>query len=144
MITNCRPTGLQTSALRLPLLVALFAALLQPAIKPTQGADDLAQRWGHSAHGKAWDEGPRSRPWLMEGIGRTPFPVTSKHPEVQQWFDQGHTLLHGFWYFEAERAFRWCIKLDPDCAMAYWGLARCRVRTQDGLDRARAFLKEAL
>jgi hypothetical protein len=54
----------------------------------------------------------------MEGIGQTNFPVSSSHPEVQKWFDQGHTLLHGFWYFEAERSFRWCLKLDPDCAMA--------------------------
>jgi peroxiredoxin len=32
--------------------------------------------------------------------------------------------LHSFWFEEAERSFRWCLKLDPDCAMAYWGLAR--------------------
>ena len=32
------------------------------------------------------------------------------------WFDQGNTLLHNYWYFEAERAFRWCLKLDPDNA----------------------------
>lgn len=46
-------------------------------------------------------------------------------PEVQEWFDQGNTLLHSFWFEEAERSFRWCLKLDPDCAMAYWSLARC-------------------
>src|SRR5260221_10426625 len=85
-------------------------------------AEKSIEQWGHSLHGQAWDEGPRSRPWVMEGIGHTHFPVTSKNPDVQAWFDQGHTLLHGFWFFEAERAFRWCVKLDPDCAMAYWGL----------------------
>ena len=51
----------------------------------------------------------------------THFPVTTSHPEVQEWFDQGHTLLHGFWPFEAERSFRWCIKLDPNCAMERTG-----------------------
>ena len=79
---------------------------------------------GHSLHGEAFDAGPRQKPWLMEGIGSSHFPITTRNPEVQQWFDQGHTLLHSFWFYEAERAFRWCLKLEPDNAMAYWGLAR--------------------
>jgi hypothetical protein len=66
----------------------------------------------------------RQRPWHMEGIGKTHFPITTKVPEEQEWFDQGNTLLHSFWFEEAERSFRWTLKLDPDCAMAYWGLAR--------------------
>lgn len=96
--------------------------------------------WGHSHRGSNYDEGPRSRPWVMDGIGSTHFPITTSNPEVQKWFDQGNTLLHGFWQFEAERAFRWCLKLDPECAMAYWGLARC---TQ-GSSRGRGFLREAV
>ena len=79
---------------------------------------------GHSKHGSAFDSGMRQKPWRMEGIGTTHFPITTKVPEVQEWFDQGNTLLHNFWFEEAERSFRWCLKLDPDCAMAYWGLAR--------------------
>ena len=31
-------------------------------------------------------------------------------------FDRGVTLLHSFWYYEAERAFRWCNKLEPENA----------------------------
>ena len=80
---------------------------------------------GHSQHGSAFDTGLRQKPWKMEGIGHTHFAITTKVPEVQVWFDQGNTLLHSFWFEEAERSFRWCLKLDPDCAMAYWGLARC-------------------
>ena len=80
---------------------------------------DAQQDWGKSHHGSHYDQGPRSKPWIFEGIGQTHFPITSSHPEVQEWFDQGNTLLHGLWQFEAERAFRWCLKLDPDCAMAY-------------------------
>ena len=72
---------------------------------------------------KVMDGGPYRRPWKMEGIGKSHFPVTSSHPEVQQWFDQGITLAHSFWWFEAKRSFRWCLRLDPDCAMAYWALA---------------------
>ena len=80
---------------------------------------------GHSRHGTAFDSGLRQRPTKMEGIGHTHFPITTRVPEVQEWFDQGNTLLHSFWFEEAERTFRWCLKLDPECAMAYWSLARC-------------------
>jgi len=100
-----------------------------------------AAGWGHSHFGANYDEGPRARPWEMDGIGKTHFPVSSTHPEVQKWFDQGHTLLHGYWYFEAERSFRWCLKLDPDCAMAYWGLSRC---CQQDPERSAGFLNQAL
>ena len=79
---------------------------------------------GHSSHGTAFDSGLRQRPWKMDGIGHSHFPITTTVPEVQEWFDQGNTLLHSFWYEEAERSFRWCLKLDTNCAMAYWGLAR--------------------
>jgi peroxiredoxin/tetratricopeptide (TPR) repeat protein len=94
---------------------------------------------GHSAHGAAFDIGPRQKPWVMEGIGVAPFPITTRNPEVQQWFNQGNALLHSFWFYEAERSFRWCLKLEPDNAMAYWGLARAT----DG-DRAADFLREAV
>jgi peroxiredoxin/tetratricopeptide (TPR) repeat protein len=75
----------------------------------------------------------------MEGIGVAHFPITTKNPEVQKWFDQGNELLHSFWYFEAERSFRWCLKLEPDNAMAYWGLARAagdEKRSQDMIREA--------
>jgi len=94
---------------------------------------------GHSAHGSAFDIGPRQKPWVMEGIGVAPFPISTKNPEVQRWFNQGNALLHSFWFYEAERSFRWCLKLEPDNAMAYWGLARAT----EG-DRAADFLREAV
>ncbi len=108
---------------------------------------------GHSSRGSAFDSGMRTRPWLMEGIGQAPFPITSKNPEVQKWFDQGNALLHSFWFEEAERSFRWCLKLDPGCAMAYWSLARCgfnwfTVRPpyfdDKQFDRYKVFLREAV
>ena len=97
----------------------LSTALLVFIALPKASADDSM---GHSRHGSAFDTGLRQKPWRMEGIGKAPFPITTKVPEVQEWFDQGNALLHSFWYEEAERSFRWCLKLDPDCAMAYWGL----------------------
>ncbi len=110
-------------------------------------ADDTM---GHSRHGSAFDTGLRQKPWRMEGIGSAHFPITTVVPEVQEWFDQGNALLQSFWYEEAERSFRWCLKLDPDCAMAYWGLARTGLSWSTGLSdfpdvkRYKDFLKEAV
>jgi len=105
-----------------PYRTLTLALILLPGTVTISTADDDP---GHSRHGTAFDSGLRQRPWKMEGIGHSHFPITTKVPEVQAWFDQGNTLLHSFWFEEAERSFRWCLKLDPDCAMAYWGLARC-------------------
>ena len=38
------------------------------------------------------------------------------------WFDQGLNLLHDFWDYESDRAFEQSIRVDPHCAMCYWGL----------------------
>jgi peroxiredoxin/tetratricopeptide (TPR) repeat protein len=126
-----------------PLLILGVAAMLvaPSAAQDGQTAAEAARERhlaGHSRFGEAFDEGPRERPVRMTGIGRAHFPITTSNPEAQMWFDQGHTLIHSFWYYEAERAFRWAAKLDPDAPMPYWGL----VRATSGA-RARAFMKEA-
>jgi tetratricopeptide (TPR) repeat protein len=58
---------------------------------------------------------------LLEGLGNHSFPVTSKNPEVQRWFDQGLMLTFGFNHDAAERSFLRATQLDPDCAMCWWG-----------------------
>jgi peroxiredoxin len=103
---------------------------------PQSTSDQIKQ--GHSHFGKAYDSGPRTKPYRMTGIGMAHFPITHKNPEVQIWFDQGNTLLHHFWDYEAERAFRWARKLEPENAMVYWGLARAA-----GGDRSKEFIREA-
>lgn len=77
----------------------------------------------HSMLGGAFDQGPRQQSRLMKGIGNVHFPVTTSKPEAQKFFDQGINYLYSFSWFESERAFRTAAKLDPDCAMAYWGMA---------------------
>jgi len=121
-------------------LVTVLFALTSFAAEPTvdlSASDKIKQ--GHSRHGESFDTGPRSRPWEMKDIGRAHFPITAKNPEVQKWFDQGNALLHSFWDFEAERTFRWCLKLEPENAMAYWGLARATSG-----DRSKQFIREAV
>lgn len=135
MTNRCRFAGLMP-----PLMLILAAGLLPAAAAAAaelSPSDKIKQ--GHSRHGDKFDEGPRAQPWeMMPGIGRTHFPITHKNPEVQKWFDQGNTLLHSFWEYEAERAFRWCLKLEPDNAMAWWGLARATSG-----DRSKEFIREA-
>jgi peroxiredoxin len=118
-------------------VVALFLTLAAPFV-PAQSVRG-SPKLGHSIHGVAYDSGPRQKPWEMAGIGDAHFLITTKNPEVQKWFDQGNALLHSFWFYEAERAFRWCLKLEPDNAMAYWGLARAAA----GNDRIAEFVREA-
>jgi len=99
-------------------------------------ADDEKQA-GHSVHGEAFNEGPRQRAYLIPGMGDVSFPVTTKIPEAQQFFNQGVGQLHCFYYFEAERSFRQVAALDRDLPMAYWGLAMANVNNEK---RAKEFL----
>ena len=51
------------------------------------------------------------------------FPVTTKSKKAQLFVNQGVNLAYGFNHAEAGRAFREAARLDPSCAMAYWGQA---------------------
>ena len=60
---------------------------------------------------------------LMEGYGKVHMSVTTKSAEAQAFFDQGLALMHSFWFYEADRSFERAAQLDPECAMAQWGIA---------------------
>src|SRR5258708_8638589 len=90
-----------------------FVVCATPLLAFQSTPASVAEKLGHSFHGEAFDSGPREKPWSMTGIGVAHFPITTKNPEGQRWFDQGNALLHSFWFYEPERAFRWCLKLDP-------------------------------
>jgi tetratricopeptide (TPR) repeat protein len=62
-------------------------------------------------------------PMLLEGLGRHHQTVTTTSREAQAYFDQGLRLVYAFNHSEAERAFREAVRLDPECAMCYWGIA---------------------
>lgn len=96
---------------------------------------------GHSLNGESFNEGPRQRAVLMGGTGKVKFPISTQNPEAQKFFEQGVGQLHGFWYFESERSFRTVASIDPDCAMAYWGMAMSNVNNEK---RAKEFVKKAV
>lgn len=58
-------------------------------------------------------------------IGRVNF-STECSPSVQSTMERGLALLHSFQYEEAREAFTKASKLDPTCALAYWGQAMAR------------------
>ncbi|MCH2202232.1 MAG: peroxiredoxin family protein [Fuerstiella sp.] len=96
---------------------------------------------GHSGHGEVFNQGPRQAAYLMDGIGRVRFDVTSDRPEAVAFVVQGIGQLHGFWFFESERSFRQAAKIDPECAISYWGMA---MSNRENSDRAKGFIKEAM
>ncbi|WP_324673221.1 hypothetical protein [Hymenobacter sp. GOD-10R] len=55
-------------------------------------------------------------------LGSVQFPI-SCHADTQENFTLGLKLLHSFEYEEAEKVFAAIIRRQPDCAMAYWGVA---------------------
>lgn len=60
-------------------------------------------------------------PRRMTGIGNSHIKITAT-PEAQAWFDQGLSLQHDFWDYEAAKAYEQGVRVDPSCAMCYWGL----------------------
>ncbi len=60
---------------------------------------------------------------LMQGLGNLHHPVTTKNPEAQRFFDQGLTLIYAFNHELSYWSFQRAAELDPDMAMAYWGMA---------------------
>jgi len=59
----------------------------------------------------------------LQNLGAHTFPVTTKSRQAQLFVNQGVNLAYGFNHAEAGRAFREAVRLDPECAMAYWGQA---------------------
>ncbi len=60
---------------------------------------------------------------LMPGLGNHHHPVSTRHAEAQRFFDQGLTLIYAFNHAEAARSFTRAAELDPQLAMAHWGIA---------------------
>jgi tetratricopeptide (TPR) repeat protein len=59
----------------------------------------------------------------LQNLGDYTFPVTTKSERAQLFINQGINLAYGFNHAEAARAFKEAARLDPDCAMGYWGNA---------------------
>jgi tetratricopeptide (TPR) repeat protein len=59
----------------------------------------------------------------VAGMGSHHHPVSTTNPAAQQFFDQGLSFVYAFNHDEAIRSFKKAAELDPQMAMAYWGIA---------------------
>ena len=60
---------------------------------------------------------------LFEGMGEYQRSITTADPGAQRYFNQGMVLAFGFNHAESIRSFRAAQRLDPNCAMCFWGEA---------------------
>jgi hypothetical protein len=68
------------------------------------------------------DEGHQHGPAAGGKLGTVKF-STSCDKSVQKDFERAVAMLHSFWYDESEKEFAAVAAKDPECAMAYWGVA---------------------
>src|SRR6266480_4146510 len=48
---------------------------------------------------------------------------TSCKPDAQKLFDSAMLYQHSFWYRASQRLFEDVLQADPECGIAYWGIA---------------------
>jgi hypothetical protein len=94
-----------------------WAIVITGACLALAGCSTSGHDRGHASHE------PARPPVLYDSLGRYSSPITTATPQAQRWFDQGLRLVYAFNHAEAQRAFGEAARLDPGCAMCYWGLA---------------------
>lgn len=96
----------------------------------TGGAGDSSRATATAEHarngGAASTANPvATPPPLYENLGPHTRRVTTSSAMAQRYFDQGLNWMYAFNHDEAIRAFEYAGHLDPECAMAWWGVAIC-------------------
>jgi len=99
-------------------IVSLLAALLALAVLAPSSAGPQEVRVQQQSGGAA-----AGRAKLLAGLGNHRHAITTRSALAQRFFDQGLSLAYAFNHAEAARAFREAARLDPQCAMCYWGAA---------------------
>lgn len=77
---------------------------------------------GLPTNDKAWYTASRKAP-LLPGLSGFHYPITTKSPQAQRYFDQGLLLAYGFNHAEAARSFFEATRIDSTCAACYWGFS---------------------
>jgi tetratricopeptide (TPR) repeat protein len=78
--------------------------------------------FGQHDHGPAPAAAPAPTATLFDNLGSYHRGITGKSPQAQRWFDQGLRLLYSFNLEESQRSFEQAARLDPECAMCFWGV----------------------
>jgi tetratricopeptide (TPR) repeat protein len=100
--------------------VALAAALL-PALGSAHSSGPAVRLDETAPRNAAPADAVAAR--LLEGMGNYRLEISTRAPLAQRFFDQGLVLAWGFNFAEAERSFREAARLDPECAVCWWGAA---------------------
>jgi len=62
---------------------------------------------------------------IFKGLGSYSRPSSTRNPEAQRYLDQALTWMFSFNHDEAIRSFEHAAALDPNLAIAHWGIAIC-------------------
>ena len=80
--------------------------------------------FAYAQHGHGTQSAPeKSAVWLDNGLGNVDHPVSTKNPEAQKFFNQGLAYLYAFNHDAGVASFKRAAELDPNLAMAYWGMS---------------------
>ncbi len=85
----------------------------------------------------------RAQAPLLEGLGDFHHPITTTDPGAQRYFNQGMVMASGFNHAEAIRAFQAAQRLDPNCAMCYWGEALATGPNINVTSKGKAVMQDA-
>lgn len=106
----------------LPMLFSLLLFSCKNAEEKKEKAISPIGCYAPPTTDKDWYSSGKKAP-LFKGLEGIRFPITTRNPEAQQYFNQGLMLSYAFNHAEAARSFFQATRLDSSCAMAYWGYA---------------------
>ena len=105
-----------------PHTISAYGLAIALAAFPAGSFAQSHQHYTHAEEGNKPAPSGALAPRLLN-LGDHTFTVTTRSPEAARFMSQGLNLAYGFNHAEAARSFREAARLDPDCAMAYWGQA---------------------
>src|SRR5580765_2258998 len=108
MITSYRPVGVRVARSTVLLVLVAFAFT---------GSQRVT---AHDAPPSTTTAAPIA---LDPGLGTLHHPVSTRNARAQAYFDQGLKLVFAFNHEAAIQSFERAAQLDPNLAMAYWGIA---------------------
>jgi tetratricopeptide (TPR) repeat protein len=94
-----------------------------PIVVPAAALIALAGCSGPQPVGQVPAYGAMGTPQPFDGMGPHTRTVTTDSAEAQAYFNQGLNWLYAFNHDEAVLSFTRAAELDPDCAMAWWGIS---------------------
>lgn len=112
-------------------LAVLTVGLLTSCTTPSEPAHDHAAMQPGMAHNRAGPPMPavymgqadKAGAPVFKDLGDHTHPISTGNRQTQAYFDQGIRLLVNFNHAEAIRSFKEAARLDPGCAMCWWGVA---------------------